>query len=47
MDYKAWVEMNVEYENKLLEKIKKKHGQTSIQFRKKKEQIEQLKNGNG
>ena len=43
MTYKAWLSMNVKYENKLLDSICKKHGKLSKQFRRKAEQIEALK----
>ena len=43
MTYQQWLSMNIEYENKLLERLKKKHGQTSKQYKKKLDQINNLK----
>jgi len=43
MTYSEWLLMNINYEYKLLEKLRKKHGQTSKQYKKKLDQINNLK----
>ena len=43
MTYKAWVLMNIDYEFELLKTLEKKYGKISKQYKKKLEQINNLK----
>lgn len=46
MTYTQWVAMNVNYEEKLLSRIKNKFGELSKEYKIKLSQINDLKNGN-
>ena len=43
MTYKEWLSMNIEYEEKMLERLARKHGKISKQYKKKLEQVNNLK----
>ena len=43
MTYQQWVLMNIEYEDKLLERLGRKHGKISKQYKKKLAQVNDLK----